>query len=76
MNDEPSYFDNNDEYTEILKQHFLPGKVFPDYNETFDDPKSDESISNMAFYGIGQVLLQKSKVTLKYLDKSTRLQEF
>ena len=62
INDEPFYFDNNDEYTEILNQHFLPGKVFPDCAETIENPQSDESISNMAFYGLGQVLLQKSQV--------------
>ena len=66
MNDEPLYFDNNDEYKEILNQHFLPGKVFPDCAETIDDPQSDESISNMAFFGMGQVLLQKSMVSSDY----------
>ena len=59
--DEPSYFDNNDEYTEILQKHFVPGKVFPDYNEKFDDLSSDETISQMAFYGMGLVILQKVK---------------
>ena len=32
----------------------------PEALETFEDKSSDEGISQMAFYGIGQVMLKKS----------------
>ena len=34
--------------------------LLPPPNETFEDMTSDEAISNIAFYGFGQVLLKRS----------------
>jgi hypothetical protein len=34
--------------------------LLPPPNETFEDMASDEAISNIAFYGFGQVLLKRS----------------
>ena len=36
--------------------------MLPEPLETFEDMSSDEGISQMAFYGIGQVMLKKSVV--------------
>ena len=46
---------------EVRAEH---GKgLLPEPLETFEDMSSDEGISQMAFYGIGQVMLKKSDAT-------------
>ena len=54
--DEPEFFNTTEEAVDMVKRVF---PVLPQVNETFEDLSSDEGVSQMAFYGIGQVLLEK-----------------
>ena len=59
FNDDAFYFETDEEVKELINKHF--SKVMPDANETFEDMESDEGMSKIAFYGIGQVLLKRSR---------------
>ena len=57
FNDDAFYFETDEEVKELISKHF--SKVLPEANETFDDMESDEGMSKIAFYGIGQVFLKR-----------------
>lgn len=70
--DTPQYFDSKEEAKNVVDKHFY-GNILPKDNEPFDDLVSDESISNIAFYGMGQVLLKMSANQDTYEVDSTLL---
>ena len=51
------------ELTKEVKDKYDGKGLLPEPLETFEDMSSDEGISQMAFYGIGQVMLKKSDAT-------------
>ena len=58
VNEEPIHFENEEEPKALFDQHFSGGRT-PQALETFDDFESEETMSNIAFYGIGQIYLKK-----------------
>jgi len=59
IDDEPTYFESDEEALALVKKHF-PGDILPNPKETITDIGSDESLTQIAFYGIGQVYLQRT----------------
>merc|ERR1712027_127858 len=51
------------ELTKEVKDKYDGKGLLPEPLETFEDMSSDEGISQMAFFGIGQVMLKKSDAT-------------
>jgi len=61
-NEKPVYFESKnqkDAIASLFEKHFSEGRV-PEPLEHFDDFEKDDTISNMAFYGIGQNFLKKA----------------
>jgi hypothetical protein len=61
-NEKPVYFETEnqkDAIASLLEKHFSEGRV-PEPLEHFDDFEKDATISNMAFFGIGQNFLKKA----------------
>jgi len=61
-NEKPVYFETKnqkDAIASLFEKHFSEGRV-PEPLEHFDDFEKDDTISNMAFYGIGQNFLKKA----------------
>ena len=58
--EKPVYFQNVEDVNALLNQHFSDGRI-PEPIESFDDFENDETISHMAFYGIGQNFLKKAE---------------
>ena len=61
-NEKPTYFETENRKEVIasfLEKHFSDGRV-PEPLEHFDDFEKDDTISNIAFFGIGQNYLKKA----------------
>ena len=61
-NEKPVYFESENQkeaIASLIEKHFSEGKV-PEPLENFDDFEKDDTISDMAFYGIGQNFLKKA----------------
>jgi len=61
-NEKPVYFESENQkeaIASLVEKHFSEGRV-PEPLENFDDFEKDDTISDMAFYGIGQNFLKKA----------------
>ena len=61
-NEKPVYFESKNQkeaIASLVEKHFAEGRV-PEPLENFDDFEKDDTISDMAFYGIGQNFLKKA----------------
>ena len=62
-NEKPVYFESKNQkeaIASLFEKHFAEGRV-PEPLENFDDFEKDETVSDIAFYGIGQNFLRKTE---------------